>query len=73
MDVKHILDKLKTPVFWVMLVSIISSEILPMLEPGQNVNIAAIVKIVLVAFTGLVATPPKALSGGKKEGEPPSV
>jgi hypothetical protein len=67
MEVKSVLDKLKTPVFWIMLVSIISTELAPMLEDGKEINLAAIIKLVLVAFTGLVATPPKALAGGKKD------
>jgi hypothetical protein len=67
MEVRSVIEKLKTPVFWVMLVSIVSTELAPVLEAGGEINVLAVVKLVAVAFAGLVATPPKALAGAKKD------
>ena len=67
MEIKSVLDKLKTPIFWVMLVSVVSTELGPLLEAGGEINVLAVVKLVAVAFAGLVATPPKALAGAKKD------
>jgi hypothetical protein len=66
MEIKSVLDKLKTPIFWVMLVSVVSTELGPLLEAGGEINVLAIVKLVAVAFAGLVAQPPHVLSGKPK-------
>lgn len=59
MDPKVILAKLKNPAFYCLLIGLIANELSPMLEAGQSVNIASILKIVGVAFMGLMADTPK--------------
>lgn len=64
---KELLEKLKAPLFWVVLVGIVANELQPMLDSGKHVDILAVVKIVVVAFMGLLTKTPAALGGAKKD------
>ena len=66
LSAKEFLDKLKAPLFWMVLVSLVISELQPLLEANQPVNVLAVVKIVVVAFMGLLTKTPAALGGEKK-------
>lgn len=64
---KELLEKLKAPIFWVVLIGIVANELQPLLDGGKAVDILAVVKIVVVAFMGLLTKTPAALGGVKKD------
>ena len=57
-----ILNKFTTPIFWIMLVSVVADELLPVFQDGGKPDVGTILKIVVMAFLGAIRAQPAMIS-----------